>query len=404
MITSINDYLKQKESEYRAFDKQRFVIIFNALKPKILKKFAPAKEPKMIHIVGTNGKGSTGRFLSLMIQASQKQVGHFVSPHLFDFCDRFWINGQIVSHNQLLHIHKQLESICDAESVAYIHKMSYFEYATTLAYCLFLGLDYAVIEAGLGGEFDSTTQLTRILSLFTPISLDHEELLGNNIQDIARTKVRSLCAYGIVGYQPFLNEIQEVFKEVIQEKNTNKIPAKLEFLQYFSLSTEEQIYLNSNNLPTYQQYNFALAKAALSYLKLPYHPDRMQKFDLQGRMQKIAENLYVDVGHNPQAAEFAATSVFKDKKFELIYNSYRDKNFKQILRIFKPFVIKIHILIIENNYRILPIDELVAYLKELDIPFEFFSFPLRKESRYLVFGSFSVVEKFLKYYESEKNQ
>ncbi len=390
----IEDYLAQKEQEYKAFNPQRFKDIFSILQTRITQTLGKPS-PSFIHIVGTNGKGSTGRFLALMLLAAQKSVGHFTSPHLLSFCDRFWINGGIVSAGKLLEVHNILLSFKDEENKPYIDRVSYFEYATLLAYMLFYHLEYAIMESGLGGEFDSTNSLPHQLSLITPIAFDHQRILGNSIECIAATKLRSITHQAIIGYQPFLHIIQQVIKQLTETKNII-----VEFIdsKEFILSAQEQEYSNKNNLAAYQVQNFTLAKKAAQKLCIDYNMNNLLPFDLPARCQKWKDNVFIDVGHNTHAAN-AIYEIFKGQKIDLIYNSYKDKDFVEILHIFKPILSTIHILKLPNNDRIISLEKIVQAIKSLKISYDFNIFPLKQQVIYVVFGSFSVAESFILQYK-----
>lgn len=130
------------------------------------------KLPKIIHLVGTNGKGTTGRFLAEMLHTKGLHVGHYTSPHILHFNERIWLDGDNVEDTTLEKAHETLLSWLEP-SVA--QSLSYFEYTTLLAMVVFSQIcDYIVLEAGLGGEFDATNIFPKCLSIITPIGLDHQ--------------------------------------------------------------------------------------------------------------------------------------------------------------------------------------------------------------------------------------
>jgi dihydrofolate synthase/folylpolyglutamate synthase len=126
--------------------------------------------PFVIHIVGTNGKGSTGRFLSHYLNKSNFKVLHYSSPHIIKFNERIWINGSDVSDEILESAHVFLQKLYP---INLLEKLTYFEYTTLLSLYLSKDCDYLVLEAGLGGEFDATNVVLNDLSLITTIDLDH---------------------------------------------------------------------------------------------------------------------------------------------------------------------------------------------------------------------------------------
>ena len=122
--------------------------------------------PKIIHIIGTNGKGSTGRFLAEYLYGSGFSCGHFSSPHIKRFNERFWKNANEATDTLLEEAHKKLISILPK---AFRESISYFEYSALLAAVLFEDSDYAIFEAGLGGEYDATNVFKKELSFYTKV-------------------------------------------------------------------------------------------------------------------------------------------------------------------------------------------------------------------------------------------
>ena len=338
--------------------------------------------PFVIHLIGTNGKGSTGRFLSSLLNQQDKKVLHYSSPHILEFNERIWINGSNSSDLQLNEAHQKIQELLTLE---FLDKLTYFEYTTLMALYLSSGFDYIVLEAGLGGEFDATNVVKNDLSIITTIDLDHQEFLGNTIDEIASTKMRSCDSAFILGNQ-INKEVLETKKRILSEKkeiNLNTYPL-----------TQE-----AKELPVYLQNNLNLALSVMDELGIYFSEYYLPK--LFGRFQKIAPNIVVDVGHNPLAASVIVEEFQKEKKkVILIYNSYKDKDYKKILKILKPIIKEVQILAcddsrIENNSILTQeILNLSLNVKNLDI------MRINKDDNYLVFGSFLVVESFLKGYNN----
>ncbi len=342
--------------------------------------------PYVIHIVGTNGKGSTGRYLSSYLNQIDKKVLHYSSPHIKNFNERIWINGNDVSDTILESAHKFLLSIYDDELLKIL---TYFEYTTLLALYLSKDVEYLVLEAGLGGEFDATNIIRNDLSLITTIDLDHQAFLGNTVKAIATTKMRSVDTKMLLGYQVHScvkDMAYEVKKQIQNERNTN---IEIKVIEEFDK------YDFSNKIPKYLQRNLHLVIECLNELALPIQIELFDNVKLQGRCQKIASNITIDVGHNPLAAKVIYEE-FKDKKVTLIYNSYKDKDFKEVLNILKPIIDDMYIIEV-NDERIASKSDIQSIVKDLNIKelkdLDKTSFDDKKE--YLVFGSFMVVEKFL---------
>jgi len=329
--------------------------------------------PYVIHIVGTNGKGSTGRFLAHHLYCLGHETLHYSSPHILKFNERIWMNGSDVSDEALQNAHETLQEVLPSHI---IEKLTYFEYTTLIALLLSSKMDYLVLEAGLGGEFDATNVVINDLSLITAIDLDHQQFLGNTIKDIASTKLRSCDNTMIVNQQAH----EEVY-EVASLFNYKK--AK-------TYDTSSLVQFSS-----YLHENLNLVLSALEYLNLPIHLDYFKEVQLFGRCQKIASNITIDVGHNPLAAKVILNEFLKqNKKISLVYNSLSDKDYKTVLTVLKPIINEVLIIDVDDK-RVVQKEILIDICKELDLSVETFSH-IEAHKEYLVFGSFTVVEKFLK--------
>ena len=342
--------------------------------------------PFVIHIVGTNGKGSTGRFLSHYLYKTGFKTLHYSSPHIKKFNERIWINGADVSDNLLQNAHEFLTRIYDEELLL---KLTYFEYTTLLALYLSKDCEYLVLEAGLGGEFDATNVVKNDLSLITTIGLDHISFLGNSIEKIARTKMRATNKKMIIGYQEF----QEVFEvaQKVKEELKKEFNTDIEILKVEKFDIDYDFVFAS-----YLKRNLALSIICLE--ELPDFKNKSINLEifnttpLFGRCQKIGKNLYIDVGHNSLAAKVIKEE-FKDRKITLIYNSYEDKDYFEVLKVLKPIIKEIYILPLDDK-RIVKKDILKKCIKELEL-IEIEKLAMDLENDYLVFGSFLVVENFL---------
>ena len=339
--------------------------------------------PFVIHIVGTNGKGSTGRFLAHYLYKKDYKVLHYSSPHIMKFNERIWINGSDVSDENLQIAHKFLQ---DLSPLDLLSKLTYFEYTTLLAFYLSKDFDYLVLEAGLGGEFDATNVVENNLSLITTIGLDHQSFLGNTVSEIASTKMRSVDNKMLIGYQVFDDVIKtayDVKKQILEQRKRN--------IEIIEVKEFEKYKLN-DKFASYLKRNLHLVIACLNELKIDIDLTLFDDVKLFGRCQKIASNITIDVGHNPLAATVIAKE-FENKKITLIYNSYADKDYVEVLRILKP-IIKELIIIELDDKRIVKKEELQKTIKQLSIKNKD-TIKIEENEDYLVFGSFLVVEKFL---------
>ena len=374
--TNLQEFLKYKTLYY---DKIDFTVVkssWNKLSTKI-------KLPFVIHIVGTNGKGSTGRFLAHYLYKKDFKVLHYSSPHIVKFNERIWINGNDVKDEELEVAHKFLQVLYDVEI---LQKLTYFEYTTLLAFYLSKDFDYLVLEAGLGGEFDATNVVENNLSLITTIGLDHQSFLGNSVREIAMTKMRSVDNKMLVGYQLYDDVIKTAYE--VKEQIKNERNRDIEIVQI----KEFDKYSINDKFASYLKRNLHLVIACLNELKIDIDLKLFDDVPLFGRCQKILPNVTIDVGHNPLAAQMIVKE-FENRKITLIYNSYGDKDYECVLKILKPIIKKIIIIELDDK-RIVDKNNLLKIINELNIINED-KITIEENEEYLVFGSFLVVEKFL---------
>ena len=184
-------FIDKKPLFYKKINFQRMPKAYNLIKHHI-------NIPPVIHIIGTNGKGSTGRFLAHTLLKRGYTVGHYTSPHILKFNERIWINGKDISNEKLEEVHQKLQKLLPTEIS---DALSYFEYTTLLAALAFEGLDFVILEAGLGGEFDATNVFDKKKTLITTIDYDHQNFLGERIEEIATTKLNAIQDEAIIGKQ-----------------------------------------------------------------------------------------------------------------------------------------------------------------------------------------------------------
>lgn len=380
----LKEYLDHKPLYYEKIDYERMPRVYEKIK-------AYLPSPKIIHIIGTNGKGTTGRFLANALFSMGYSTGHYTSPHILEFNERIWKSGKNASESELEEAHQKLQNILsedDAES------LSYFEYTTFLSMLLFSECDYVVMEAGLGGEHDATAVFPKTLTLVTPIAYDHEAFLGSNIEEIATTKLNAVQNSAILGIQKY-EEVYTTAKRLGAEKSLNIYRVE-EILDDNDRIIRDEI-AKKHSLAPYLAQNLSLSIAALKFLGLEYSAENFSSVQLFGRLTKIAKNITIDVGHNVLAAQSIADAL-EGEKFTLVYNSYRDKNYQEILKVLKPIILDVEIITI-NDQRAASLEDIKTVLTNIGVKYRQFK-EIKPESNYLVFGSFSVVETFLReYYE-----
>lgn len=376
------DFLNAKPLYYDEIDYTRMPRIYEKIKHHMPK-------PKTIHLIGTNGKGTTGRFLATSLHNLGYKVGHYTSPHIMEFNERIWLEGKDSSDELLEKNHQKLRSILSSEDA---DALSYFEYTTLLAMLCFSECDYVVLEAGLGGEHDATAVFPKTLTLVTPIDKDHEVFLGDTVEAIATTKMNAVQNNAILAKQKHEN-VYDVAKKLNERKKINISPLE----QHLEADDHDKIKQIAKELmlEDYLVQNLSLAVGGLKSLGVEYEVESFKNARLFGRLSPVGENILVDVGHNPLAAKSIAKAL-EGERVNLIYNSYKDKNYKEILQTLKPIVDLVEIIDV-YDVRAESRALLQNTLKELEIKYIDFT-QIDPKQKYLVFGSFSVVEAFLRKY------
>ena len=379
----LKKFLDSKPLYYDEIDYSRMPRTYERIKSHL-------PRPKIIHIIGTNGKGTTGRFLATALHNNGYKVGHYTSPHILKFNERIWYNGRDISDAELDVAHKKLQTLLTQDESL---SLSYFEYTTFLAMVFFKDCEYVVLEAGLGGEYDATAVFDKELTLVTTIDIDHQAFLGEDIKNIATTKLHAMQQNLILGKQKF-DDIEKIATEIAQKKQTALYDYET-LLDTDDLGKIKQISKKLDLAP-YLQENLKLAVSALKFFGLGYGMKSFENSKLFGRLSRVNKNVLVDVGHNPLAAS-SVLNALGGKKYILVYNSYKDKDYEKILKILKPLILHVEIIDIDQS-RIELKKLLQNTLNSLGIKYTEFK-KVDEDFDYLVFGSFSVVEQFLKVYD-----
>ena len=216
----------------------------------------PHHKFKSIHVAGTNGKGSTSNMLAAILQTAGYKTGLYTSPHLKEFTERIKINGQDIPATYLIRFVQDNQQLFEAV------QPSFFEMTVALAFQYFADeqVDIAVIEVGLGGRLDSTNIITPLLSLITNISLDHQDLLGNDLASIAREKagiIKTRVPVIISKTQP---EIAGVFEEVAQHNQSSLYFADqiLEITPVQKVANNQQFLVVQEGAPKFNRLEVSL--------------------------------------------------------------------------------------------------------------------------------------------------
>ena len=319
---------------------------------RLLKKLNNPEDKisQVVHIAGTNGKGSTQAFLRAAIESSGESAHVYTSPHLTRFHERIRVAGSLISENVLADILNECELANNGKPI------TYFEITTCAAFLIFsrIKADYTLLEVGLGGRLDATNILKKPkLTIITPISMDHVQFLGSTIEQIANEKAGIIKEgiHCIVGHQS-KDAIDVIKKRAIELKSKLKIYG--EHWQVYAKS-DKLIFKDAMGflelpLPKligqHQIENAGTAIAAMRELSIPdeackesmknvYWPARMQRLE-SGPLVKMANEseIWLDGGHN-QAAGIAISNALeqlpKGRTNILICGMLKTKDLKAFL-------------------------------------------------------------------------
>ena len=292
----------------------------------------PQEKLKMIHIGGTNGKGSTSNMLASVLQEQGYKVGLYNSPHLIDFTERIKINGNNCEKEFVFDFIQKLRNI--PEEIL----PSFFEFTTIMAFEYFYqkNVDFAIIEVGLGGRLDSTNIIKPLVSAITNVDLDHQNILGETLEEIATEKA------GIVKPDiPIISgDERDLVKNIIKQKG---IENKTEFIDATEISTDLETDLKGN----YQKKNIRVVLALVDELRkqnieisessvenglMKVH----QNTKFIGRWFPFSENplIICDTAHNQAGLEMVFAQLNSIEKYKhIVLGFVNDKKIDEVLKI-----------------------------------------------------------------------
>ena len=292
----------------------------------------PQEKLKMIHIGGTNGKGSTSNMLASVLQEQGYKVGLYNSPHLIDFTERIKINGVNCEKEFVFDFIQKLRNI--PEEIL----PSFFEFTTIMAFEYFYQkkVDFAIIEVGLGGRLDSTNIIKPLVSAITNVDLDHQNILGETLEEIATEKA------GIVKSNiPIISgDERDLVKNIIQQK---AIENHSEFIDATRISTDLETDLKGN----YQKKNIRVVLALVDELRkqnieisesslenglMKVH----QNTEFIGRGFQFSENplIICDTAHNQAGLEMVFAQLNAIEKYKhIVLGFVNDKKIDEVLKI-----------------------------------------------------------------------
>ena len=314
---------------------------------------------RVIHVAGTNGKGSVCRMIAGMLQKAGRKVGGFFSPHLVRMNERIRVNGAEIPDGELTECYRLLTEAAKEQNLP---QLTFFEVLFVMALLHFHreGVQDAVLETGLGGRLDATTSIPADICIITQIGMDHEEYLGDTPEQVASEK-----AGIITGDSPVVlhtGDPDRITDRVILERagrfhskniincgDAEVLSKEVSPLGIdFSFRNDYDRY-NHVFLPTTALYQVENAITAISALPLLL-PDlgkeglrelvleSLAEFRWEGRLEEVRPGLYVDGAHNPSAAAWLTESLVLLSEREeytrriLIFGASGDKNIREVLR------------------------------------------------------------------------
>lgn len=389
----------------------------------------PQDSLNVIHIAGTNGKGSTCEMLASIFKCAGYKVGLYTSPSIVDFRDRIKINGKIISKKQVLKIYDEMKN--------YIEKidleesgLSEFEIITSMALKYFKNenCNIVILETGLGGRLDATNIIKNPLaSILTSISLDHTNILGDTIEKIAYEKCGIIKKHmPVITSTNQKKSVLEIIKNTCIQKNTNLIISdnlKFSHIKFDIINGTEFYYENkklSSPLIGYHQIeNISNVLSCINIIsnKFPVTFDAIKKglknLNINSRIQVICKKplIVLDGSHNLgsiEALKNVIDNLFKNKKIIGIVGMFKDKDVENSLKKILPIFDKVITIPLKSN-RSMDINDLtetsLKYNKNtvskpnIEEAIEYASFISQKNTDLyviIIFGSLSIANQILK--------
>lgn len=311
----------------------------------------PQENYKVIHVAGTNGKGSTCSFLNSMLLSMNKKVGLFTSPHLISIRERIRMNGNDCKKEEFTKAFNQVYDIVKSLEKEGIAHPSFFTFLMLIAWLVFEKneLDYVILETGLGGRLDATnTVKTPIATVITSIGLDHQQYLGNTIEKIAYEKAGIIKENVTLIYEDNNPTVTSIFEE-----RAKKLNCKCKKISNSAYEIKENIGKDIaillpdeydrdspwilSNVGQYQVKNLILAITTMKEI-VPNYTSYLSSWkgavksnQWEGRMEEIYPNIYVDGAHNIPAIKQLAQEI---KEINLLlFGAVKDKQYQEMIEI-----------------------------------------------------------------------
>ena len=314
----------------------------------------PHKKLQFVHVAGTNGKGSVCAYLNAMLLAGGKKTGLFTSPHLVRINERFQINGEDVSDEQFLDAFLKVEKAAKEYEAEGEGHPSYFETLFLMGMLIFkeAGVEYLVMETGLGGRLDATNVVEKPLAcIITSISRDHTEYLGDTLEAIAGEKAGIIKAGVPVIYDASQPGPASVIAAKAKEMGSPAWPMEPSFYEMKTQSREgitftfaylggEKAELAIPYVAKYQMMNASLAFYTMHILQdvhdIPKNvlAEGLSKIKWPCRMEMAAPGVIIDGAHNEDGiAQFVSTAGYfaKENEITILFTAVADKHYHEMI-------------------------------------------------------------------------
>lgn len=350
----------------------------------------PQDSFKIIHIAGTNGKGSTSNMIHDVLMNAGYKTGLFISPYLEEFTERIQINKVHIDMDSLARITETVKEKIEIMLKEGYNHPTEFEVVTAIGFKYFQEqkIDFLVLEVGLGGRFDATNVVSNTLvSVITSISYDHTEYLGDTLEKIAFEKAGIIKENSNVVIYPQGDNVVNTIVDIAKSRNSNyyltdknnieKIDGNLtgQWFKYFKNDVFDLPEVKITFLGEHQLYNALTALRALEIIKLSGYNITEENIlngfgnvKFAGRFEILKENpvIVLDGGHNINGIEYFSRAVkeyFKDNKITLFFGMLKDKNPEDVLPLLMPICKEIYTLT-PNNPRAVKASDLADLIKK----------------------------------------
>lgn len=307
----------------------------------------PERTYPIIHVTGTNGKGSTIAFMRELFVAHGKKVGTFTSPHIISIHDRICINGKPIADEDFIRIANQVKEM-ETTLLETHDQLSFFELLTLIALLYFKeqGVDLVLLEVGIGGLLDTTNVVTGEIAVITSIGLDHQETLGDSLEEIAEQKAGIFKAGKKAVIAKLAPEAELVCQKRARELAVDLYQAGQDFTlnaRNFSSSLASFSQLEIGLEGAYQQENAALALETF-LLFMASRGERveevlvrraLQETHWAGRLERIRPQIYLDGAHNLPAltrlVEFIQGKIQQGYQVRILFGALKRKDYQAML-------------------------------------------------------------------------